>query len=506
MYRSRGRFPRSSPVSRRGSLLIWVSLFFLMAALILAILQLVTYSRIRTNFPAGMVIANVPVGGMDRQQAADRLLEAYAIPIELHYNDSIVHMEPGIVGFELDLDSMLAVADLQRSEQSFWIGFWDFLWGRAQDTQAVPLRASFSEERLRTYLSGEIRPRYDQPASSARPAVGTVNFLAGTPGTAVNVDESVLLVEQALNSNTSRVVVLPLERTAPTRLAFENLTFFLTQAIDREGYDGLVGYYLLDLQTAQEIHFAYQRGEFLSTQPDVAFTAASIIKVPIMVSVFQRTNAEADVETNNLIQSMIELSGNDPADWVMERVIDPTLGPLMVSDDMQALGLESTFLAGHFYIGAPLLANIETPANQRIDIDTDPDRYNQTTTSEMGMLLSDIYQCANGGGGALAAIYAGAVTQEECQLMISYLIRNRLPVLLTAGLPEGTQIAHKHGWVTDGSGVINTIGDAGVIYSPGGNYVLVIFLYHPVQLVWDPSSALIELLSEATFNYYNIQQ
>jgi beta-lactamase class A len=78
-------------------------------------------------------------------------------------------------------------------------------------------------------------------------------------------------------------------------------------------------------------------------------------------------------------------------------------------------------------------------------------------------------------------------------------------VLLTAGLPEATQIAHKHGWVTV-NGIINTIGDAGIIYSPGGNYIMVVFLYNPDQLIWEPSAALVSELSRAAYNYYNLPQ
>ena len=90
--------------------------------------------------------------------------------------------------------------------------------------------------------------------------------------------------------------------------------------------------------------------------------------------------------------------------------------------------------------------------------------------------------------------------------MITYLARNKLPSLLTAGLPEGTQIAHKHGWVTNGAGTINTIGDAGIIYTPGGNFVMVVYLYHPVQLFFDASNELIARLTESVYNYYNLPQ
>jgi hypothetical protein len=60
--------------------------------------------------------------------------------------------------------------------------------------------------------------------------------------------------------------------------------------------------------------------------------------------------------------------------------------------------------------------------------------------------------------------------------------------------------------VTNSLGVINSIGDAGIVYSPGGNYVLVVFLYHPVQLVWEPSNLLITEISQAVYNYYNLEQ
>jgi beta-lactamase class A len=499
MYRTRRAPPRSP-------FLTWLSLVFILAALILTVLQLVAYSRARTRFPRGLVIAGVPVGGLDRQETANRLLEVYSVPVTLHYGEQVILLPPSVVGFELNMEAMLAAADLERVEQGFWPGFLDYLMGRRPPAASVPLTATYAEDRLRTYLQSEISPRYDKPATSPQPVVGTVNFIPGIPGTSLNEDESVALIEAALFSTTNRSVILPLVRTLPPKLGFENLRFFIAQSVDRAAFDGLVGVYLLDLQTAEEVHFVYEQGDFLSTEPDVAFTAASIIKIPIMVSIFERVGDGVDAETIALLENMIELSGNDPADWVMERVIDPTLGPLFVTEDMQNLGLANTFLAGHFYLGAPLLVAYETPANQRVDVNTNPDLYNQTTPSDMGILLADIYQCAQDNGGALIAVSEGSVTQQECQAMISYLTRNRIGVLLEAGAPEGTQIAHKHGWVTNTAGIINTIGDAGIVYTPGGNYVMVVFLYHPDQLVWEPASELIAEISRAVYNYYNLEQ
>ena len=90
-----------------------------MAAVVITILQLVSYSRVRARFPAGLVIAGVPVAGLDRQEAANRLLEVYSVPVEMNYGESVIHLNPAVVGFELDIEAMLAAADLARVEQGF---------------------------------------------------------------------------------------------------------------------------------------------------------------------------------------------------------------------------------------------------------------------------------------------------------------------------------------------------------------------------------------------------
>jgi hypothetical protein len=278
----------------------------------------------------------------------------------------------------------------------------------------------------------------------------------------------------------------------------------LRQTIDVSGYDGLAGVYLMDLQNGQEVNLIYQQGEVIQTPPDVAFTASSTIKIPIMISTMRRMSAKPDEQVIAKLQEMIGKSGNPPADWLMINVINRDTGPLEVTKDMRSLGLENTFLAGYFALGSPLLKQFETPANSRPDISTDPDRYSQTTPAEIGMLLADIYQCAQDGGGTLVAAFPGEITQDKCKSMIDYLISDHLPALITGGTPERTRIAHKHGWVTDPYGVIHNISDAAIVYTPGGNYVLTVFLYHPTQLVWESASRLVSDLSRAVYNFYNI--
>ncbi len=221
-----------------------------------------------------------------------------------------------------------------------------------------------------------------------------------------------------------------------------------------------------------------------------------------MISVYRRIKDPLSEELAALMGQMIDRSENPPADELMKRVIDPARGPLEVTADLQKIGLQNTFL-GALMSEPVFLSRFETTANQRKDVNTDPDLYNQTTATEMGMILDDIYQCNQYGGGTLIAAFPGEITQPECQEMIDYLSKNKIGVLFQAGFPDGTQFAHKHAWANANDGLIHTIGDAGIAYTPGGNFILVGFVYHPVQLVFDPTNLLFAQLSQAVYNYYN---
>ncbi len=485
-----------------------VSIGLLSVALVLVVTGLIGYSRQRNNYPAGMTIAGVAVGGVTPQIASERVLQVYSSPIEITYNNSTIQVVPSVVGFQLDLDTMIAAADLERTGGSFWGGFWSYLWQRDPAPVDIPLSATIDETQLIAYLRDEISARYDQPPTPPQPVPGSTTFLPGESGTVLDIDRAVRLIEDTLRSPSNRKVALSFQRSVAGRPTFQNLEILLQQNITVAKFDGVLGLYLFDLQNGQEIHFAMDKGQVISTNPDVPFTASSTVKIPIMVSYFVKNGSAAlDASSSELILDMIRKSENPPADRLMES-IDQFRGPLVVTEDMKNIGLENTFLAGFFCSAefpCPLLERISTPANQRADVFTDPDPFNQTTPSDAGMLLTDIYQCATENGGALVAAYPEKINSQICQQMINFLVLDKIGVLIEAGVPEGTQVAHKHGWITEPStGVIQNISDSGIVYSPGGNYVLVIYAYHPVQTIWEPVSTLFAQLSQTVYNFYNL--
>ena len=112
-----------------------------------------------------------------------------------------------------------------------------------------------------------------------------------------------------------------------------------------------------------------------------------------------------------------------------------------------------------------------------------------------------LYQCSSYGGGAFEVVFPEELTPSECTLMLDALKLNRLGSLLEAGVAEGTPVAHKHGF---GEG--DTIGDAGVVFSTGRDYVIVIYTWHPVALEWVAVSPIIANVSRIVYNYFNPPQ
>ena len=481
-------------------ILSWVSLGLIFLSFVLLGFSLINYSSMRSNYPIGLVIGGVPCGGLTPTEAGERLTRAYGIPIELVYGGSVIHVSPNSVGFSLNLETMLAAADMQRVQRGFWHDFWAYIWNTLPAPNPVPLSATISDERLTAYLQSEIIPRYDQPAKAPVPIQGTVGFSQGESGRELNVVRSVDLIKTALRSATERRVSLPFTRTSPPRASQMSLEFMIRQILQQNRFDGVAEFYILDLERRNEINIAFS--ELQSIPTDVSFTSASTIKVPIMVYLFANRDLPLPPSMEENLSKMIEISENTPADNILQT-ISGNLAPNSLTDDLRGLGLNNTFLGGLFYIGAPLLQRHETKANTRTDVNTSPDAYNQTTASDMGQLLDDLYLCSVYNGGGLKAYYGEKISQDECTFMLEEMSKNKTAVLLEAGIPETTHVAHKHGWILEGDGLIHNISDAGIVYSPNATYVFVMFFYHPDQLVFDPTNLMASQISNAVYQYFN---
>jgi beta-lactamase class A len=281
----------------------------------------------------------------------------------------------------------------------------------------------------------------------------------------------------------------------------DSLQKALIQVLRLEGFHGLAEISVINTDNGEKLDLTVQDQQTLA-EP-VAFTAASTIKIPVMVSVFRRIPEPAPEGDLQLVRNMIEASDNPSTDLVVQTVIDEFQGPLEVTSDLQALGYQNTFWAGYFYDGAPLLRKFETPANRSPAYDVHPDIYNQTTSADMADLLREIERCARDGSGKLIQAFEGEITQSECQQMIEILKGNWLPVLIKAGLPEGTPAGHKHGWISGPDEIVHTFSDVALVEAPKATYALAIYLYSDEQLLFDPANLLFSRLSRVVYNFFN---
>jgi len=465
------------------------SRFAILVILIVALLFLASkfneYRVYRNQIPQGVSLADIPVGGKWDNEALGLLGDAFSQPVKLHYLDESLLLYPQDVGFQLGTEKMLEEVNKLREETNFWQGFADYVLGTNPRSVNIPLQAKYDEKLVRDFLT-TIAEEYDHPQQEPYANPETLTFVPGQPEQRLDIEASLPLVIAALTSANHREVDLVVNVGPAPR---EPGLWMMEQMIQgiMADFPGLYSIYIKDLAT----------GEEYADDADVAYAGMSIIKIAIMMETYRHLDGPPDLETTKLLTETMTLSGNFTANLLLRYIGDGDAyeGARRLTESMRYLGLVNTFMATP-YDEDVLPQHISTPANQRTDVNTNPDPFMQTTPQDMGRLLEMIYQCAKGGGTLIAA-YPDEITPEECQAMLDIMSQNRIGALIEAGVPEGTRVAHKHGWVGD------THGDAGIVFSPGGDYVLCVYLYHKDWLEWDISSPLIARVSEATYNYFN---
>ena len=217
------------------------------------------------------------------------------------------------------------------------------------------------------------------------------------------------------------------------------------------------------------------RRDSLALDAGVSFHPASTMKVPVMIELFRRVDAgKASLATELFLQNAFEsiadrsiyaLDAKDDSDSslyarVQQNVTLRELAERMITRSsnlatntlIQYLDPERITATAHA-LGARdmrVLRGVEdTKAFAR-------GLNNSTTAHDLGMLL--------------AAIERGrAASRASCDSMRQVLLRQEFHDEIPAGLPPGTPVAHKTGWIT------GTLHDAAIVYPKGrGPYVLVV--------------------------------
>jgi beta-lactamase class A len=484
---------------RRMPIIPVFSWVFVFLALGLLMLELIRFSQQVERYPADVMVAGLDVGGMTTADAANQLEQAYASPITLWYDNSPILLDPAAVGFRTNREAMLAAARTGGvQDTSFWSRFFNYLSGQqAEKITNVELSADYQQNLLEQFVQ-DIATRYDRPPGDAGYDVQTLTFRPGDAGYTLDVPRAINLLDTALKSPTNRQVTLPLEGADGSGIGISALQGMIIDYLDSQGfiYDGqttVASVFVMDLKTGEEVNI----------NSDVAFSAASTVKVSILIDYFRHLLFAPNADEAFLMIQSLLCSNNSSSNLIMQIIgnNDIFAGLANVTNTDQYLGATNTFITAPFDLGdGVVMGSIPAPSTSpNPNFNTGADPFNQTTTEDLGTLFNMIYDCANFGSGLMAAYPDGDFTQQECQQMLEIMSANDLGRLLQGGIPPGTRISHKNGWLE------NVHGDAGIVFSSNGNdYIIAVFVWRNTEFFsFEEAWPLIEGVSRATWNYFN---
>jgi len=483
----------------------------LLAALILLGVQLARFAATRDVLQTDVTVGGVPVGGMPLSDAVKTWVTIYQQPIELDYGSSPLFLYPSQIGFYTKDDQLRGqVQSRSAGTNNYWLDFWNYLWQLPTTPFNIPLAADYQQAKLVNFLK-DVAARYEQRASGVSFDLNTATFGSGANGAQIDIPAAAKAIDEVLRRPTNRRVTLPLKtegardatmdtlRTAI--LAYlKNADYLGNKGLSFSGPDVIGGVDVIDLQSGRE----------MAINSDVAFSSLSTIKIPIMLTRFSKLLADPNVDTRWLMAASILCSSNSASNFLMQQNNPANTlqdGLQQVIATSAALGAKNTFIDAPLYVGDKTLQfSIGAPkTHPNKTLNAHPDPFSQTTPEDMATLLQELYDCSEYGSG-LRAIYPNDFTQKKCRQMVELLHGNVINRLIELGVPPGTKVAHKNGWggtARDGANV----SDAAIVYTPGGNYILVVYIWE-AKANQDGIGSLdtwkaLEGISRITYNFFN---
>ena len=447
--------------------------------------------RAMDKFPPDTTIAGVVVEGLTMDAARDKINELYQSPITVFDGEArLAELAPAEAAFTIDTERMVEEARVEWQKQELWRRFAEFVIGLAPDPITVYPHARHDDAALAGQLN-TIADFVDRPAQGPQLLVDSGEVQPGQPGVITDRKASLQQLRAALyNPNLRQASLVLIDEPAP-----EWNIKVLEEAIQNQlaTFEGFGSVFVLDLQTGEEVRI----------NSDVAVSALSILKIAIFVEAYRTLDNPPNDYEQELFVNTATASSNHSANLLLHVIAgeDNTYeGAEILTDEMRRMGMSNSFMAIPYDAAAvpSRPSTYDTPANVNPTIDTNPDPTMQTTAEDIGGLLAMLYYCAKGDGGLLA-VYPGEITQEECQSIVDLMVQNVEGNLIRYGVPDGVAVSHKHGWS------FNEHGDAGIVYSPGGDYVIYTLLAQPESdwLASDYSFPILREISRAAYNYFN---
>lgn len=415
-------------------------------------------------YAAGTEVAGVPIGGMTTVEAEAALSAALAeriTPVQLVAGEYATTIDPSSINLRLDVPAMLAVVKpALGSDQPI----------------SAPLQLAFDKAALREQIAAFAATSASTPELTVITATEVLSrSFAYLPGRAIDLERSLDIVGGFLSrGQLADPIFLTRWPTDLPRVSFAQLTEQL-EAI-AAAWDGVIGVYLYDLATGTEA----------AVNARTVFSGASTIKTAIMLYGYTKLPAFSERQWARM-RAMIIDSDNLAANDILAAGAGGTntemafRGAEEMSDMLADLGLDHL----HLYIPFEALDyirlyNVKFRCGPKDPVGEPP--YAETgcalraTPYAMGQLYRMIDECVRGEGVLLEKFEL--LNPDRCQEMLDLLAENADHTRMVAGIPDGVRVEHKSGWIE------HTQADAGIVRSPGGDYVLAIYVYKPLGDQW----------------------
>ena len=476
-----------------------VALLLLLSTLILGGTWLyTTWRSSEAVLPATLAINGMSMAGMTRDQALAAIETVYTLPVTVTYaGQTVAPLLPETIELRVDLGATAENLDQTLAEGSGGLAFarylLDILRRREPTRTDVTAVVLYSRERVNAFLQRTAQ-KYDHSPQSpvALPDSGT--FRPAMEGTTLNSEASLPLLIAAILSPDpgERQVALVVETEPAPEVSLDVLEQALTASLI--GFRGVAGIYAKDLATGQE----------LCLNCDVAYTGTSAAKISAALEVYRTHEMPLDADIATLMSELLSTGDTAVADTLLAALGagDPYSGAQQVTDTLWSLGLRNSYISAPYGLAAPEDAGVEAPspldtsANTRTDVSTEPSPIVQATAVDAGILFESVYHCAQGGG-VLRALYAREIAPLECQDLLERLEQGPDRTLLVDGLPAGTRVAHTRS--VDGA----TYGEIALVYGPRAHFVLAVFLYQPEWLLAEESTPTFSQIGKLTYRFFN---
>ncbi|MBU2572586.1 MAG: class A beta-lactamase-related serine hydrolase, partial [Elusimicrobia bacterium] len=245
-------------------------------------------------------------------------------------------------------------------------------------------------------------------------------------------------------------------------------------------YNGHVGIYLKDLNTGRAWEY----------NPDRLFPSASLIKLPIMASIFEKIKSGAlTLDTQVKLTRRVRAGGSGSLKWVREGT------SLSVMEIIYKMITESDNTATKMlvdYVGLNFLQN-EFEKLGLIYTKIYPEGFSLTS----GRVARENYTTAREMAGLLERVYKGElIDKSSSEAMLEFLKQNKSRTRLRKGLPIGWEIGHKTGLLR------RSCHDVGIVFSPRGDYIIAVLTGDVPN--YSSAKTFIAKVAKLTYQYYKI--